>query len=49
MLYCSQIGDGNIDHAWWGRPEDMTMDRPYFTVKYLKLKILTIFFFTIYQ
>ncbi len=22
------MGDGDIDHAWCGRPEDMTMDRP---------------------
>ena len=22
-----QIGDGNLDHAWWGRPEEMTMNR----------------------
>lgn len=24
----AQIGDGNADHAYWGRPEDMTMNRP---------------------
>ncbi|KAK7481399.1 hypothetical protein BaRGS_00027355 [Batillaria attramentaria] len=23
-----QIGEGNLDHAYWGRPEDMTMPRP---------------------
>ena len=23
-----QVGDGNIDHSWVGRPEDMTMARP---------------------
>ena len=23
-----QVGDGALDHAWWGRPEDMTMSRP---------------------
>nr|AOV94256.1 cellulase [Antipaluria urichi] len=23
-----QVGNGDIDHAWWGRPEDMTMERP---------------------
>ena len=23
-----QVGDGNLDHAYWGRPEDMTMARP---------------------
>ena len=22
-----QIGDGDADHAWWGRPEEMTMNR----------------------
>ena len=24
------MGDGNSDHAYWGRPEDMTMARPAF-------------------
>ncbi|KAK6970552.1 endoglucanase A-like isoform X2 [Biomphalaria glabrata] len=24
----AQVGDGNADHGWWGRPEDMTMARP---------------------
>ena len=23
-----QVGDGDQDHAYWGRPEDMTMARP---------------------
>ncbi len=23
-----QVGDGDVDHASWGRPEDMTMNRP---------------------
>jgi hypothetical protein len=27
VLY-GQVGDGNIDHSWWGRPEEMTMERP---------------------
>jgi len=27
-----QIGDGYADHAYWGRPEDMTMDRPAFKI-----------------
>ena len=22
------MGDGNADHSFWGRPEDMTMARP---------------------
>ena len=26
--FYGQVGDGHIDHAWWGRPEDMTMERP---------------------
>ncbi|KAK3790035.1 hypothetical protein RRG08_040955 [Elysia crispata] len=25
---CVQVGDGYKDHAYWGRPEDMNMDRP---------------------
>ena len=24
----SQVGDGITDHGYWGRPEEMTMDRP---------------------
>ena len=27
-----QIGDGNADHGFWGRPEDMTMNRPSFRI-----------------
>lgn len=27
-----QIGDGDADHAFWGRPEDMHMGRPCFKV-----------------
>ena len=27
-----QIGDGNLDHAWWGRPEEMTMSRPAWSI-----------------
>ena len=23
-----QVGNGEADHAYWGRPEDMTMARP---------------------
>ena len=31
--WCSfQIGDGDIDHAYWTRPEDMTMPRPAFYI-----------------
>ncbi|XP_046331999.2 endoglucanase E-4-like isoform X1 [Haliotis rufescens] len=28
--YYIQVGDGGPDHAYWGRPEDMTMARPAF-------------------
>ena len=28
--FVGQVGDGNIDHLFWGRPEDMTMERPSF-------------------
>ncbi|KAK0059948.1 endoglucanase A [Biomphalaria pfeifferi] len=28
LEFVAQIGDGNLDHGYWGRPEDMTMDRP---------------------
>ncbi|XP_064611792.1 endoglucanase E-4-like [Liolophura sinensis] len=27
-----QVGDGGKDHAYWGRPENMTMERPAFKV-----------------
>jgi len=27
-----QIGDGDADHAWWGRPEEMTMNRPSWSI-----------------
>ena len=27
-----QIGDGYADHGYWGRPEEMTMDRPSFAI-----------------
>ena len=26
------MGDGNVDHSSWGRPEDMTMARPAFAI-----------------
>ncbi|KAF2358937.1 Glycoside hydrolase family 9 [Trinorchestia longiramus] len=28
MTLYAQVGDAELDHAYWGRPEDMTMDRP---------------------
>ena len=31
-LNFSQVGDGQLDHQVWGRPEDMTMARPAFSI-----------------
>ena len=31
-----QVGDGAIDHEYWGRPEDMNMPRPAFVVNKTK-------------
>lgn len=31
-VYYYQVGDGNLDHAWWGACEVMQMDRPAFKV-----------------
>jgi len=28
----AQVGDGNLDHSYWGPPETMTMERPVFTI-----------------
>ena len=30
--YHVQVGDGYADHAYWGRPEEIDMDRPTFTL-----------------
>ena len=30
--FIGQIGDGYADHGFWGRPEEMTMDRPAFKI-----------------
>ena len=27
-----QVGQGDVDHAYWGRPEDMTMERPAYQI-----------------
>jgi hypothetical protein len=27
-----QVGQGELDHEYWGRPEDMTMERPAFKI-----------------
>nr|AMH40364.1 glycoside hydrolase family 9 [Extatosoma tiaratum] len=30
--YYGQVGSGNVDHAYWGRPEDMTEARPAYKI-----------------
>ena len=30
--FVGQVGNGDLDHAWWGRPEEMTMERPAYKV-----------------
>ncbi|KAK8724409.1 hypothetical protein OTU49_011058, partial [Cherax quadricarinatus] len=30
--FYGQVGEGNTDHAYWGRPEDMTMSRPSYKI-----------------
>lgn len=32
QTFYGQVGDGDIDHAYWGSPEDMTMERPAFAI-----------------
>ena len=32
VLFNVQVADGYADHAFWGRPEHMTMDRPSFSL-----------------
>jgi hypothetical protein len=31
VLY-GQVGEGDVDHAYWGPPEDMTMPRPAYKI-----------------
>ena len=31
-IYFLQVGDGGQDHSFWGRPEDMHMNRPAFKI-----------------
>lgn len=31
-VVCHQVGIGDVDHEYWGRAEDMTMDRPAFKI-----------------
>jgi hypothetical protein len=30
--FYGQVGQGETDHAYWGRPEDMTMARPAYKI-----------------
>ena len=30
--FYGQVGRGDLDHNWWGRPEDMTMERPAYKI-----------------
>jgi len=30
--FYGQVGRGDLDHTFWGRPEDMTMPRPAFKI-----------------
>jgi len=30
--FVGQVGDGNADHSYWGRPEEMTMQRPSWSI-----------------
>ncbi|XP_045614940.1 LOW QUALITY PROTEIN: uncharacterized protein [Procambarus clarkii] len=30
--FYGQVGEGNLDHGYWGRPEEMTMDRPSYKI-----------------
>lgn len=31
-VFHAQVGDGSIDHSFWGAPEDMTMERPTYSI-----------------
>ncbi|CAL4104840.1 unnamed protein product, partial [Meganyctiphanes norvegica] len=31
-VFYGQCGNGGADHAWWGRPEEMTMNRPSYKI-----------------
>lgn len=31
-VFYAQVGDAHLDHAFWGAPEEMTMERPAFAV-----------------
>ncbi|QPH54235.1 glycoside hydrolase family 9 protein [Pontivivens ytuae] len=31
-VFHAQVGDGDVDHAWWGPPEEMDMWRPTYSI-----------------
>lgn len=31
-VFYAQVGNGGLDHSWWGPPENMTMNRPAYAV-----------------
>nr|AOV94252.1 cellulase [Antipaluria urichi] len=31
-VFYGQVGNGELDHTYWGRPEDMTMERPAYQI-----------------
>ncbi|KAK4290658.1 hypothetical protein Pmani_036457 [Petrolisthes manimaculis] len=31
-VFYGQVGNGQLDHSYWGRPEDMTMNRPAYKI-----------------
>ncbi|KAK3892282.1 hypothetical protein Pcinc_003903 [Petrolisthes cinctipes] len=31
-VFYGQVGNGQLDHSYWGRPEDMTMSRPAYKI-----------------
>lgn len=32
LAFWAQVGDGKLDHSYWGAPETMTMERPAFAI-----------------
>ena len=32
VVFSLQVADAEVDHSYWGRPEEMTMPRPSFKV-----------------
>jgi hypothetical protein len=45
--FYGQVGQGDVDHAYWGRPEDMTMPRPAYKIDTSRPgKLASRYFFT---